>query len=99
MSPSCFPAVVEEVFDSPFPCNGTTIPQVHLLQELIAPEDVSLETVSPNAIPSALVSALDPECCLNCHALRGQIKWHNIQYGLQTSSGSGTMHMGRSQQT
>ena len=89
---------MEEVFDSLFSCNGIITPQVCLLQVLLAPEEVSPEIVLADAIPS-LVSAPDPESCLNCHTLRKKIKWHNVQYSFKTSSGCGMMHMSHSWHT
>ncbi len=61
MLPSHLPSVIEEVFDCPLSDISTAIPQVHLLQELVAPEEVTLDMIPANAIPSALVSAPDPD--------------------------------------
>ncbi len=96
--PALFPSVVEKVFDFPLPICAVVI-QVQLHQELIAPEKVTPETTVPDAIPCALVSALDPKCHLSCHALGIQIEWHYILNSLQASGGSGAMYVSHSQQT
>ncbi len=81
MLPTLLPSVVEEVFDFPLRVCMIII-WVQLLQELVAPEKVTLETATPNAIPSTMVSAPDPTCHLSRHALGIQIKRHHIQNSL-----------------
>ncbi len=63
------PSVREEVFDCPLSSGDMTVSQVHLFQELVAPEEVSLEMTTTDDIPSVPVSPLDPEYRLSCHIL------------------------------
>ncbi len=85
--PSLLSSVIEKVFDSPLSCVGTAIPQVHLLQEPVAPEEVTPEATASNTIPPALVPAPYPICCLSRHTLGEQVKGHNIQDCLQAAVG------------
>ncbi len=70
---------------------------VHLFQELVAP--VAPEAAATDAIPSALVSSLDPTWCLKHRTLSTQVKQYFIQDNLQTSGGSRAAHMGHCEQT
>ncbi len=71
MFPSHLPSVVKEVLDCSLSYVGVAISQVNLFQELIAPEEVTLEMPTAHAIPPALVPALDPELTHTRHT--GQV--------------------------
>ncbi len=97
--PALLPSVMEEVHNCPLTSFDMTVSHVHLIQKLVPPEGMAPVSSMTSVIPSALASALDPKCHLNCHALGEQIKQRHTQNSFQARGGSGTTHLGHSQQT